>query len=111
AIKISTGQGNGRIGLYLLGGVHGCELGSSDILITFVNRLGQAYADDQGMQLPNGAMTAQQIRTILEKLDIVVFPSANPDGRTYSMNHPDIGWKKNRRVQAPSSAAKPGVDL
>jgi hypothetical protein len=43
------------------------------------------------------------ISKIVDTLDILVFPQANPDGRYYSMNVEE-GWRKNRR---PAPAGSP----
>jgi murein tripeptide amidase MpaA len=99
------------VALYLLGGVHGGELGSCDILVSFIDRLERAYLEGTSVTFPNLTFTAEDIRAIFGLLDIVVFPQANPDGRQYSMSHLNPGWRKNRRTEAPNSPAEPGVDL
>jgi hypothetical protein len=104
-------------GVYLLGGVHAREWGSSDILVSFVQRLTDAYRNGTGLTLGGKSFGAADIRGIVEMLDIVVFPQANPDGRRYSMSV-DPMWRKNRRPAESSSPAcavgggsGPGVDL
>jgi murein tripeptide amidase MpaA len=110
AIKVANGSGPGRPGVYFLGGVHAREWGSSDILINFVEQLEQAYQSGTGLTLGGKTYSPSDIQTIVNSLDIFVFPQANPDGRNYSMNT-DANWRKNRRTAAPNSAACPGVDV
>jgi murein tripeptide amidase MpaA len=110
AIKIANGSGAGRPGVYLLGGVHSREWGSPDILINFVERLEQAYHGATGLTFGSRTFSAADIKTIVDTLDIVVFPQANPDGRDYSMTV-DAMWRKNRRTAHPNSAACTGVDV
>ncbi len=110
AIKIANGSGGNRPGVYFLGGVHAREWGSADILINFVQQLEQAYQSGTGLTFGSKIFTADDIQTIVNALDIIVFPQANPDGRNYSMNV-DAMWRKNRRTEAPNSAACPGVDV
>ena len=110
AIKIANGGGPGRLGVYFLGGVHAREWGSADILINFVEQIEQAYHGGTGLTFGSRTFSPAMIRTIVDTLDIIVFPQANPDGRNYSMNV-DALWRKNRRTAAPNSAACTGVDV
>lgn len=91
-------------GVYLLGGVHAREWGSSDILVNFVQVLTDAYRDGTGITQGGAEFTAEQVRAIVDTLDVVVFPQANPDGRNYSMTV-DPMWRKNR---GPLAAGDPG---
>jgi murein tripeptide amidase MpaA len=110
AIKIANGSNPGRPGVYFLGGIHSREWGSSDILINFIEQLEQAYAGNTGLTFGPTTFSAADIQSIVDALDIIVFPQANPDGRNYSMNTEAL-WRKNRRTAAPNSAACPGVDV
>ncbi|MFI5394243.1 MAG: M14 family metallopeptidase [Candidatus Binatia bacterium] len=112
AIKIANGSDPGRPGVYFLGGIHSREWGSSDILIYFIEQLEQAYLNGTGITLGGKTFPASDIKTIVDNLDIYVFPQANPDGRNYSMNTEAL-WRKNRRTAAPNSNSGDcvGVDL
>src|SRR5262249_40444501 len=110
AIKIGNGSGPARPGVYFLGGVHAREWGSADILVNFVEQLEQAYQSGSGLTFGSRSFSAADILTIVDTLDIFVFPQANPDGREYSMNTHAM-WRKNRRTAPPSSSACPGVDV
>ena len=96
AIRIGNGSGPSRPGIFFLGGVHAREWGSADILINFVEQLEQAYQGGTGLTFGSRSFSAADIRTIVDTLDVYVFPQANPDGRDYSMNV-HAGWRKNRR--------------
>ncbi len=111
-IKIANGGGPGRPGVYFLGGVHAREWGSSDILINFVEQLEQAYLAGTGLAFGPKSFSPTDIQTIVNTLDVVVFPQANPDGRNYSMTV-DAMWRKNRRTAAPNtnSGSCVGVDI
>lgn len=100
AIKIGSGSGPERIGVYFLGGVHAREWGSPDILIFFTEQLAQAYRTNSGMTLGGNTFTAAQIQSIVNTLDIFILPQANPDGRHFSMTT-DAMWRKNRRPAPP----------
>jgi carboxypeptidase T len=91
-------------GVYLLGGVHAREWGSPDILVHFVRLLTDAYRRGTRITQGGAVVSADQVRAIVDTLDIVVFPQANPDGRHYSMTV-DPMWRKNCR---PADTADPG---
>ncbi|HEV8324329.1 MAG TPA: M14 family metallopeptidase [Myxococcota bacterium] len=110
AMKIGNGSGASRPGVFLLGGAHAREWGSADILINFVEQLEQAYQGGTGLTFGTRTFSAADIKTIVDTLDIVVFPQANPDGRKYSMDVHAM-WRKNRRTAAPNSNTCPGVDV
>ena len=55
-------------------------------------------------------LRGRRILDILDTLDIIVFPQANPDGRNESLTK-DPTWRKNRRTSAPNSNISPGVDI
>jgi carboxypeptidase T len=116
AIRIHRGTPPGN-GVYLLGGVHAREWGSPDILINFVRLLTDAYRNGTGIGQGGASLGATKVRQIVDRLDVVVFPQANPDGRHYSMTV-DPMWRKNRRPAAPGDAPcsldsgdGPGVDI
>jgi murein tripeptide amidase MpaA len=103
--------------VYLLGGVHAREWGSPDILVNFVQLLTDAYRNGTGITQGGAAVGAEQVRAIVDTLDVVVFPQANPDGRHHSMTV-DPMWRKNRRPAGtgdpgcPSGGGNgPGVDI
>jgi len=111
-LKIANGNQAGRPGIFLLGGIHAREWGSSDILINFVEQLCDAFRTHNGIVLGGMNFTAAQIQQIVNQKDVYVFPQANPDGRNHSMTS-DPSWRKNRRP-APAGSNNPacvGVDL
>lgn len=112
ALKIGHGGGSGRTGVYFLGGLHAREWGSCDILIALIEVLESAYHNQQGITLGGTSFTAAQIQSIVNNLDLFIFPQANPDGRNWSMTR-EAMWRKNRRP-APAGrrgTACVGVDL
>jgi hypothetical protein len=85
AIGISGGSGAERPGVYFLGGIHAREWGSCDILVNFVEQIEQAYISSADLTFGGKTFRAAEIKTIVDNLQIFVFPQANPDGRNYSM--------------------------
>jgi murein tripeptide amidase MpaA len=112
ALKIGTGSGNARPGVYFLGGLHSREWGSSDILIAFIEGLQQAYLAHTGIKLGHKSFSASDVQKVVTTLDLFIFPQANPDGRHWSMTR-EAMWRKNRRPAPPGSHNSDcvGVDL
>ena len=110
ALKIGSGSGADRTGVYFLGGVHAREWGSCDILINFIERIEQAYLNGTALTFGGRTFSAAEIKTIVDTLDIVIFPQANPDGRQYSMTV-ESDWRKNRRPAPDPQQQFPGVDI
>jgi murein tripeptide amidase MpaA len=111
AVRIGKGSGRRRPAVCFIGGVHGREWGSPDILTYFAMRLLRAYRDKHGFRLGKNVVSAARVRRLVETMDIILLPQVNPDGRAFSMNrHPF--WRKNRR---PAPRGKDhrsiGVDL
>lgn len=110
AIKLGNGAGADRIGVYFIGGVHAREWGSSDILVAFVERVADALRTGAGLVLGSKTFTAAQVASIVDNLDVLVFPQVNPDGRDYSMTS-DTCWRKNRRPGLGAGVGCSGVDI
>ena len=111
ALRIGKGRGRRRPGICFIGGVHGREWGSADILIYFAVRLLRAYRDRIGIRVGRRHYTAAQIREIVEKKDVILVPQVNPDGRHFSMQQQPM-WRKNRRPPPRGRSARSiGVDL
>ncbi len=110
ALRIGSGSEANRPGVYFLGGVHAREWGSPDILINFIERIEQAYLNGTALIFGGKTFSATEIRTIIDSLDIMIFPQANPDGRHHSMTV-QSDWRKNRRPAPPDFPQCPGVDI
>jgi carboxypeptidase T len=111
AARIGKGRGRRRTALCFIGGVHGREWGSPDILVYFAMRLLRAYQAGEGLRLGRKAFSAAQIRTIVDTKEIVIFPQVNPDGRQFSMQRHSM-WRKNRRPAPRGAGARSiGVDI
>lgn len=95
ALRIAAGSMTNRRGVLLLGGTHGREWGSSDILIAFLENLISAYETSAGLTFQGKSYSAGEVSRIMESLDLFIFPNVNPDGKAYSQSGHD--WRKNRR--------------
>src|SRR5262249_28925187 len=111
AFRIGARAQRNRPAICLLGGVHGREWGSPDILLYFSMRLLRAYRDQKSIRLGKKVFSAKIIREIVESLDVIVFPQVNPDGRHFSMQRYAM-WRKNRRPAPAGRGTRCiGVDI
>jgi murein tripeptide amidase MpaA len=111
ALRIGPADGQGRNTVVILGGMHAREWVPPDALINLAADLLEAHAGGTGLRYGGQRFTAQEIRNIIEGLQIVLFPCVNPDGRNHSQTG-DPMWRKNRRrVAAGLSPSCVGVDL
>ncbi|MFD8703356.1 M14 family metallopeptidase [Kitasatospora sp. NPDC059648] len=97
----------------LIGGVHAREWGSCEILVHFAADLLEAYQAGTGLGYHGTTFTARQVHDLLTRLDLVVFPLVNPDGRLYSQTV-DPMWRKNRNPANSGGSSNPdciGVDI
>jgi murein tripeptide amidase MpaA len=111
ACRIGNGDGRRRPAVCFLGGLHGREWGGPDILVYLGAILLRAYRDGRSIKLGHEVFTPTQVRSIVETLDVVLFPQVNPDGRHFSMEH-NPWWRKNRRpAPAGRGTRSVGVDI
>ena len=95
--------------ILLTGGVHAREWGGSDICVSFAADILEAYSINKGLRYGNKYFDAEQIKTIVEELNLIILADVNPDGRAYSQSHPTHRmWRGNRNLQDSSCF---GVDL
>ncbi|CAL9351039.1 hypothetical protein SUDANB105_00470 [Streptomyces sp. enrichment culture] len=120
AIRLSSAPAENRPTIMLTGGIHAREWGSCEILINFISDLLRAWVAGTGLRYGNMTFSAEQLGIILNRIDIIVFPLVNPDGRHWSMSHQyEVAgmWRKNRRPprdkdsNPPPSPACWGVDI
>ena len=110
AVRVHAGTNTDRVGVLFTGSMHAREWGGSDICVTFLVNLINAYRANSALPYGGKSFTAAQVRTILENLDLFVFPDVNPDGKNYSQTQ-DLWWRKNRNPNNSVSPSKQGVDL
>jgi carboxypeptidase T len=111
AVKIASGTGPGRVGVYVMGGIHAREWATPDALVDFIEIMANAYDGNKGVSVGGKTFTWPKIRSIVEKLDLFVFPQTNPDGRHASLTVVDqTYWRKNRRPRSASDPTPVGVD-
>mgnify|MGYP001117036528 CR=1 FL=1 len=110
-IALGDIRSTSRPTLLLVGGLHAREWVPPDALLFLAADLLEARTAGTGLRYGNAAIDAAAIRDIFEKLQIVILPCANPDGRHFSQTV-DALWRKNRSVnELPGGGSCRGVDL
>lgn len=111
-------------GILFTGSVHGCEWGGADICVSFAADLLEAAASGAGLSYGGKSFSAWAVSSIVNGLDVFVFPCVNPDGRYYSQLQAAIWrpltasdaaqsmWRKNRNpASSGGDASRIGVDI
>jgi carboxypeptidase T len=105
AIKIRVDNATPKTGLFFIGGVHAREIVNPDLLVNFASNICLAYISKSGLAFPGKSYSAEEIKQIVESLDIYIFPLVNPDGRSFVQSpNGDVWWRKNRNPN-------PGLEL
>jgi carboxypeptidase T len=107
AVRLRAGTKAARPGVLFTGSMHAREWGGADICVAFMLQLVGAYVGGAGMTFGGKTFSASQVKTILENLDVFVFPNVNPDGKHHSQ-YSDLMWRKNRN---PNGSGPAGVDV
>ncbi len=108
ALRIRLGQEERRPAVLLIGGQHAREWGSTDILLFLAQELLDAAAHGNALHFGNFTLPGTTVSQMLEKIELIVFPVVNPDGKHYSQTT-DVFWRKNRGPT--SSPNHVGTDL
>ena len=118
AVHIRAGTKTDRTGVLFTGSIHAREWGGSDICVNFLVNLINAYRAGSELTYGGKSFPADQVREILENLDVFVFPDVNPDGKHYSQTydpnsggHQHFWWRKNRNPNNAVEISSQGVDL
>lgn len=115
AVRLGTAAANTVDAYYLTGNVHGEEWGSSDILVNLATDLCEAYSGGTGIGYGGKYFSAGEVKTLMEQINIIIFPCVNPDGRSYSQSGSSgySGlWRKNRNpADSGGDPGKIGVDI
>ena len=110
AVCLGAGANLNRTGVLFTGSMHAREWGGADICVSCLLNLLNAYENSIPLQYGGKFFSADQVRAILERINVYVFPDVNPDGKNYSQTVYPM-WRKNRNPNTAVNPASPGVDL
>ena len=108
ALRMRAGGGNARRAVLIVGGTHARELMNPDAIIELAIDLLLSYSNGTNIRYGGKTFTADDVKLIMEAMDIWLLPCVNPDGRNHVMTVDDM-WRKNRRDN-PGTTCE-GVDV
>ncbi|MGH7965873.1 MAG: M14 family zinc carboxypeptidase, partial [Candidatus Binatia bacterium] len=115
AVRLRNGPADNRPAIAFTGGMHASEWGSCEILYNVAADLLGAFTENKGLQYGGATFLDSDIQKILNRLDVLIFPLVNPDGRHHSQIHyadPDGMWRKNRNPANSGGRAECiGIDI
>jgi murein tripeptide amidase MpaA len=106
ALRMRAGGGAARRAVLIVGGTHARELMNPDAIVELALDLLRSYSNGTDIVYGGKRFAADDVKLILEAMDIWLLPCVNPDGRHHVMTVDDM-WRKNRRPGSPCI----GVDL
>jgi len=108
ALRMRAGGGAARRAVLIVGGTHARELMNPDAIIELSIDLLLSYSNGTDIRYGGKTFPADDVKLILEAMDIWLLPCINPDGRHHVMTVDDM-WRKNRRDNPGTTCD--GVDL
>lgn len=110
AVRVGSTMDGEQPAVLFTGSMHAREWGGSDICISFLIKLIEAYRMGEILQYGGKVFSADQVRAIINELNVIVFPDVNPDGKHYSQTVYPM-WRKNRNPNSDVDPHNRGVDL
>jgi murein tripeptide amidase MpaA len=111
ALRIGPADARAGDAVVVTGGMHAREWVPPDALVNLAADLLEAYSGGTGLRYGGQRFSPDNIRTVVEELQLVLFPCVNPDGRHHSQTAESL-WRKNRRRVRPDlDPSCVGVDL
>jgi murein tripeptide amidase MpaA len=115
ALNVGRGLDDSKSAALFTGAVHAREWGGSEICVYFAADILEAYEHNTGLRYEGEGegkyFVADQIRSIVDNLNVIVFSCVNPDGRNYSQTAEPL-WRRNRNpAESTGNPDCIGVDL
>jgi len=113
ALRIGSADVRAGNAVVITGGVHAREWVPPDALVNLAADLLEAHSRGTGLRYGGQKFSAEDIRSVVEELQVVLFPCVNPDGRHHSQTaESESLWRKNRRRVRPDLDLRcVGVDI
>lgn len=101
----------GKPAILFVAGQHAREVVPPDTLVFLARSLCRSYQQGTDLVLGDKRYSAETVSSIVDKVDLYLFPLANPDGRALVMKKKggDPDWRKNLRRN--NGGGDDGVDL
>jgi murein tripeptide amidase MpaA len=111
ALRIGSANSQTVHSIIITGGIHAREWVPPDALVNFAADVLEAHSRGTGLRYGGQRFSADNIRSVVEGVQVVLFPCVNPDGRHHSQTAEPM-WRKNRRrVRTDLDPRCVGVDI
>ncbi|MEX2264197.1 MAG: M14 family zinc carboxypeptidase [Bryobacteraceae bacterium] len=111
AVRIGKAASTDRDAVLLTGAVHAREWGGCEICVNVAADLCEAYTNSTGLGYGGKSFTHDEVKAIVEGLNLIIFADVNPDGRHFSQTSEAL-WRRNRNpADSGGNASCIGVDL
>jgi murein tripeptide amidase MpaA len=111
ALRIGPADAGAGSAVMATGGMHAREWVPPDALVNLAADLLEAHSIGTGLRYGGQRFSADDVKGVVEGLQVVLFPCVNPDGRHHSQTAEPM-WRKNRRRVRPDLGPRcVGVDL
>jgi murein tripeptide amidase MpaA len=111
ALQIGSADPGKTHALIITGGMHAREWVPPDALVNLAADLLEAHSRGSGLRYGEQRFSTNDIRTVIEEIEVILFPCVNPDGRHHSQTAEPM-WRKNRRrVRTDLDPSCVGVDI
>ena len=94
ALRIGPPDASGLDAVVITGGLHAREWVPPDALVNLAADLLEAHAGGTGLRYGGQRFSADDIRSVVRGMQLVLFPCVNPDGRHHSQTSSDAMWRK-----------------
>lgn len=108
-LRIKKGTGTKKAILFL-GGLHAREWIPPEAHIWFIHRLKECYNKNLDMVIGGKTFDKSWIKAIVERIEVILFPLVNPDGRIFAMSRREDKARMWRRNRLFIRKGKPGED-
>ncbi|MCE0761451.1 hypothetical protein LWC35_00750 [Pseudonocardia kujensis] len=115
ALRMRKRDAGYRTGVLFTAAAHAREWGGSECAVNFAADLLEKYTAGTGLRYGKTAFDADQIRAIVENVDVFVVACVNPDGRNFSQQGAPGSrqslWRKNRAPNIDPEVSAIGTDI
>jgi carboxypeptidase T len=118
ALKISKVTEGKRVKVLFTGGIHANELAPPAAVLSCVTKLLDAYKNSTAITYGAFSLTPQDVKDIVEHVDIYAAPMINPDGYALQLSllgtpqHDNLAGRKNGAATGPCVLPdQPGVNI
>jgi carboxypeptidase T len=99
-MHIGAPLANDKDCILIVGGMHSDEWVPTEGVLYFAHAICDAYLEENDINFGGYSFSNQDVKSYLEKYNLVLIPCLNPDGRAFTQSaNGDETWRKNRSTK------------